>query len=130
MVRLIMWSDHLKTGQSVQKFQMVTVFYLSRSNWTADAVVDLSLVLDGHNILIAWKQKTNFLDEYSGDLKLGLVWIFNVQKEVGLQMVWISMGSEIRKLNYLKSGHMAASLSKPIWNPYKNVRILNGRDYS
>ena len=47
-----------KTGQSVRKFQisviqMVTVFYLLRSNWAADAVVDLSLVLDGHNILIA-----------------------------------------------------------------------------
>ena len=29
---------------------------------------------------------------YSGDLKSGLVWIWNGQKEVGLQMVWISNG--------------------------------------
>ena len=30
--------------------------------------------------------------KYGGDLKSGLVWIFNGQKEVGLQMVWISNG--------------------------------------
>ena len=30
--------------------------------------------------------------EYSGDLKSGLVWILNVQKEVGFQMVRILNG--------------------------------------
>ena len=29
---------------------------------------------------------------YNGDLKSGLVWIVNHQKEVGSQMVWISNG--------------------------------------
>ena len=32
------------------------------------------------------------ISQYSGDLKSVLVWISNGQKEVGLQMVWISNG--------------------------------------
>ena len=38
------------------------------------------------------------------------------------------MGFEIRKPDHLKSWHMAAILSKTIWNPNKNFWILNGWD--
>ena len=31
-------------------------------------------------------------NQYSGDLKSGLFWISNGRKEVGLQMVWLSIG--------------------------------------
>ena len=36
------------------------------------------------------------------------------------------IGSEIRKPNHLKSVKMATILSQIIWNPDKNVQILNG----
>ena len=36
------------------------------------------------------------------------------------------MGSKIRKPKHLKSRQMGAILLKTIWNPEKNVRILNG----
>ena len=61
------------------------------------------------------------LETYSGDLKSDLVWILIGPKEVGF---W--MGSEIWKPNPLKSGQMAAIMSKTFWNLDKNVRILNG----
>ena len=66
------------------------------------------------------------VEYYSGDLKSGLVWIMKDRKEVGLQMVRILMGSEIRKPNNFKFGQMAAILSKTICNPDKNVRLSNG----
>ena len=40
------------------------------------------------------------------------------------------MASELQKPNHLKSGQMAVILSKTIWNPDKNVWILNGCDQS
>ena len=40
------------------------------------------------------------------------------------------MASELQKPNHLKSGQMAVILSKTIWNPDKNVWILNGWDYN
>ena len=43
------------------------------------------------------------LVDNSGDLKSGLVWVQNGQKEVGLRMVQISKGSEIQKPNHLDS---------------------------
>ena len=61
-----------------------------------------------------------------GDLKYGLIWILNGQKEVGLLIVWILNGIwnpdatsfEIRYFvkNYLKAR--------------QNIQILNGWDYS
>ena len=42
-----------------------------------------------------WSMKVavNFsINGYSGDLESGLVWILNGQKEVGLEMIWISNG--------------------------------------
>ena len=48
------------------------------------------------------------LSNYSGDLKLGQVWISNVQKEVGLQMVQISNGirnPEARPFEIQTNGH-------------------------
>ena len=37
-------------------------------------------------------EKPKHLVNYSGDLKSGLVWVLNGQKEVGLQMVYILNG--------------------------------------
>ena len=62
-----------------------------------------------------------FRQEAQWDLKFGLFWILNGWKEVGLQMVriWNTIWnpeaqplSEIRKPNPLKSGQIAAILSK------------------
>ena len=39
-------------------------------------------------------------------------------------------GSKIQKPDHLKSGQMVAIVSKTIWNPDKDVQILNGWDYS
>ena len=54
-------------------------------------------------------------------------------KEVGLQMVWIWIGSEICKRNHLKSGQMDAILLKTIWNldkmsGFRMVWFSNGGD--
>ena len=49
---------------------------------------------------------------------------FWMVKKDGLQMVQISNG--FRKPNHLKSGQMAAILSKNITNLDKNIVILNG----
>ena len=63
-----------------------------------------------------WKE---VVVEHNGDLKSGLVWISNGQKEVGLQMVWISnrnwypeaqpfeiwINGPLFVKNHLKSGH-------------------------
>ena len=63
---------------------------------------------------------------YTGDLKYGLVWILNGQKRLCCKWSGFQMGSKIRKPDHLRSRQMAANLSRTIWNPNKNVQILNG----
>ena len=63
--------------------------------------------------------------DYNGDLKSGLVWIFYGQKEIALQKVWILNGIWNPEAQPLKSGQLAAVLSKTIWNQDKNLPILN-----
>ena len=52
-----------------------------------------------------------------------------VKKSLGCKWSEVWMWSEIWKLNHLKSEHMAAILSKIIWNMDKNIQILNGLVY-
>ena len=60
------------------------------------------------------------------------VWIWNLdksgfwiaQKRLGCEWSGSRMGSEIRKPNHLKSRKMGVILSKTIWNPDQNIRIL------
>ena len=49
-----------------------------------------------------------------------------VKKKLGCIWSRFLMESEIRKPNHLKSGQIAAILSKTNWNPDKNLCILNG----
>ena len=60
----------------------------------------------------------------SGNLKSGLVWISNGQKELVCKWSGFWKRSEIGKPEPLKSGHMTSILSA-IWNLDKNVWILN-----
>ena len=61
-----------------------------------------------------------------GDLEYWLVWILNGKKRDWFcKWSGFLMGSEIWKPNYLKSGQMATISSKTIWDPDKNVWLLN-----
>ena len=60
---------------------------------------------------------------YSGDLKSGIVWISNGKKEVGLQKVHGIWNLEAQPLEIQTNG---SHFVKTIWNPDKNVQILNG----
>ena len=53
-----------------------------------------------------------------------------VQRRLGCKWSGFWMGSEIRKLNHLKSGQMANILSKTIWNLDRNVQFLNGWEFT
>ena len=66
------------------------------------------------------------ISTYSGDLKSGLVWILNGQKEVGLQMVQISNGIWNPEAQLFEIQTNGRHFVKTFWNLDKNIQILNG----
>ena len=73
---------------------------------------------------------------YSGDIKYGLVWISNGQKEVGLQMVQISNGiwnPETQPFEIRTNGHHLVKKPFEIRTKtigFQMVQFLNGWGYS
>ena len=63
--------------------------------------------------------------QWESKIQTSLDFKFSKQR-LGCKWSRFRMGSEIGKHYHLKSGQMVAIMSKTIWNPEENVRILNG----